>query len=113
MAQLGTTMNGTLKWILVALWGVTMAIGGIVWELTRGHIEANERIALVAQSEAKENKEIIDSLSYHVREVQLEQRIQNKEQNIQLAEIAKSVGARVTIDSGNVVVDTVIIRDST
>lgn len=105
--------NGTTKWVLVAVWLITCALGGIVWEQVQDSVGASLEAATMATGKADSNKEDIDSLGYYIKELKLEQRIVTKEQNIQLGEIAKQVGAKVTIDTINVVVDTVVIKDST
>jgi hypothetical protein len=105
--------NGTTKWVLIAVWTLTAALGGLVWEMTDDGIDKNAVAATAAQASADANRDRVDSLEYHIKEIKLEQRVANKEQNIQLAEIAKRVGARVTIDSASVVVDTVFVKDST
>lgn len=105
--------NGTTKWVLVAVWLLTCALGGIVWEMIDDGIETNAVAATVASEKADANKENIDSLGYYVKELRLEQRVATKEQNIQLEQIAIATGAKVTIDTSTVVVDTVYVKDST
>ena len=105
--------NGTTKWVLVAVWLLTCALGGIVWEMIDDGIETNAVAATVASKKADANKENIDSLDYYVKELRLEQRVATKEQNIQLEQIAIATGAKVTIDTSTVVVDTVYVKDST
>ena len=113
MTQLGNSMNGTLKWILIAIFAITSALGGIVWENVDDGIDQNAVAATLANTKADDNKDEIDSLGYHVKELKLEQRVATKEQNIQLEQIAIATGAKVTIDTSTVIVDTIYVKDST
>jgi hypothetical protein len=91
--------NGTWKWVAVALWGLTMTVGGFAGKAVVGNIDGNSDSIAANTDSIHEVKNRADSayLSLHRRMDQLE--VCAVKQSIQLGEIAKAVGAPVVVDT--------------